>query len=150
MLEDNFDSENGGAAFTNYSGFTNWDVTDGTVDLIGNGFADFLPGNGLYLDLDGSSANAGTLASKTTFTLDPGEYRLQLDLAGSQVGGSNTVAVGLGDVYSESFTLPDTAPFATIIRNISVLTSTSCKLLFEHAGGDNIGLLLDHVTLVKQ
>ena len=37
IFEDNFDSENGGNYQLNYSGFANWDVTDGTVDLIGEG-----------------------------------------------------------------------------------------------------------------
>ncbi len=55
----------------NYAGFANWDVLDGFVDLIGNGFFDLLPGNGLYVDLDGSTGDAGKLISKTTFTLDP-------------------------------------------------------------------------------
>ena len=43
-MEDNFDSENGGAGAANYSGFANWVVTGGgTVDLIGNGTNDCRP-----------------------------------------------------------------------------------------------------------
>ena len=61
IFEDNFDSENGGNGVTNYTGFINWTVTDGTVDLIGNGYFDFFPGNGLYVDMDGSTNNAGKM-----------------------------------------------------------------------------------------
>jgi hypothetical protein len=71
----------------NYS-FINWDVEDGFVDLIGNGFFDFLPGNGLYVDLAGSSGPTvpnGRMVSKTPFSLVAGEsYRLSVTLAGNQ------------------------------------------------------------------
>lgn len=69
LLSDNFNSENGGAGTLNYAGFVNWTVSDGSVDLCGNGFCDFLPGNGLYVDMDGSTGNAGKLTSVATFTL---------------------------------------------------------------------------------
>lgn len=39
----------------NYVDFTDWDVVTNHVDLIGNGLFDFLPGNGLYVDLCGST-----------------------------------------------------------------------------------------------
>lgn len=38
-----------------YCGFQNWKV-EGSVDLLGNGFFDLLPGNGLYVDLVGSGS----------------------------------------------------------------------------------------------
>ncbi|MEZ5560441.1 MAG: hypothetical protein R3E86_18090 [Pseudomonadales bacterium] len=47
IFSDNFDGENGGVGALNYNSFAHWTVLDGTVDLIGNGFFDFLPGNGL-------------------------------------------------------------------------------------------------------
>ena len=50
IFSDNFNAENGGTGVLNYNSFNNWTVTDGTVDLIGNGFFDFYPGNGLYVD----------------------------------------------------------------------------------------------------
>ncbi len=36
LLQDDFTAENGGAGVLNYFGFANWDVTDGSVDLLGN------------------------------------------------------------------------------------------------------------------
>lgn len=148
LFADDFDSENGGNGELNYFGFANWNVMAGSVDLIGNGFADFLPGHGLYLDLDGTTFAAGTLETKTTFTLVPATYRLQFSLAGSQLGQANRVDVTLGHVYSESFTLESDVPFTTITRDIVVSTETSGKLVFQAFGNDNIGLLLDNVRLL--
>jgi len=149
LLDDDFDSEHGGKGQLNYSEFANWDLTKGTVDLIGHGFWDVFPDHGLYLDLDGSTREAGRLQSRTAFRLESGEYRLEFDLAGSPLSGPNTVTVSLGRAYSEDFTLAVKEPFRTIARAIPVQTSTSTRLIFEHAGGDNQGLLLDNVKLTK-
>jgi len=149
LLDDNFDSENGGVGQDDYTGFANWNVVSGSVDLVGNGSDDFLPGNGLYVDMDGSMGAGGTLESKQTFTLQPGPYLLQFRLAGAQRPDPNvnTVTVTLGTVFSESFTLANSDPFALISRTIFVTSATSAKLSFAQNGGDNQGLLLDNVTL---
>ena len=47
----------------NYNSFSQFSVTNGTVDLIGNGFFDFYPSQGRYVDLDGSTGNAGLLGT---------------------------------------------------------------------------------------
>ena len=149
ILEDDFDSENEGRGTLNYSGLTNWDTARGTVDLIGHGFWDYFPEYGLYLDLDGTTGEAGRLESKTTFKLESGEYRLEFDLAGSPRSGPDTVTVSLGNVYSEDFTSALNEPFRTVSRTIQVRIPTSAKLIFDHEGGDSEGLLLDNVKLTK-
>jgi len=149
ILEDDFDFENQERGTLNYSDFANWDVTRGSVDLIGHDFYDFFKGHGLYLDLDGSTGEAGRLESKTRFTLESGEYRLQFDLAGSPMSGPNTVTVSLGNLYREDFTLEANEEFGTIARTIRVPTTTSAKLIFDHSGRDNEGLILDNVKLTK-
>lgn len=69
-----------------YDAFTYWDVTGGTVDLLGNGFFDFLPGNGLYVDLIGVSGSNGSLVTKTAIALTSGHtYSLTAWLAGNQL-----------------------------------------------------------------
>src|SRR5207249_4179722 len=135
---------------SNFTAFGNWNVTDGSVDLIGPGYYDPLPGNGLYLDLDGSTGNAGRLESRTTFELEPGTYELKFNLAGSHRGDTNSVAVSLGSLFTETFTRNSNDPFATITRIISVPALSSAKLIFDHQGSDNIGLLLDNVKLTNQ
>lgn len=70
----------------NYCGFDKWAVVDGHVDLVGNGFLDLLPGNGLYVDLAGSRAPyKGTLLLRDSLAVEAGKkYRMNLDLAGNQ------------------------------------------------------------------
>lgn len=151
LLSDNFDTENSGNGSLSFTGFTNWDVTLGTVDLIpvGPNF-DFFPGNGLYVDLDGSSRDAGILSSKTTFNFDEGTvYNLQFALGGSTRGDSNSVTVSLGSLFSEVFTLPSNAGLNVITRTFTALASSTGKLSFANAGGDNIGLILDNVNLTS-
>jgi hypothetical protein len=126
----------------------NWNVTRGSVDLLGNGLFDFFPGNGLYLDLDGSTLAAGKLESKNTYSFNAGDtINLDFKLAGSQRGGTDTVTVSLGSLYNEVFTLPSANPFTTITRSFTVSSATSAGLIFDHAGADNNGLLLDNVVL---
>jgi hypothetical protein len=142
-LVDSFDSENGGTPTLNYFGFANFNVTNGSVDLIGNGFFDFFPGNGLYVDLDGSTGDAGVFTSNTLFA--PGNYSLMFDLAGSQRGSTETVNVSFGS-YSEVFTLASDMAFTTVARNATVGAGGS-NLVFSNTGGDNIGGLLDNVIV---
>ena len=149
ILEDNFDSENGGVGVLNYNSFTNWTVSDGTVDLIGNGYFDFLPGNGLYVDMDGSTGNAGLMQSKLV-NLNPGSYKLTFELAGNHRNDASEtvkVKVDLGNVFSEEISLTRYDPFILFERNFTISTATSAGLSFEGIGGDNIGMLLDDVKL---
>jgi subtilisin-like proprotein convertase family protein len=71
-----------------YSDFKNWTV-EGGVDLQGNGFFDYLPGNGLFVDLiEGllPTENNGTLTLKTPISLVTGDtYRLTVRMAGNQI-----------------------------------------------------------------
>jgi hypothetical protein len=147
---DNFDAENGGVGTLNYTGFAQWDVTAGSVDLIGNGFYDFFPGNGLYLDMDGSTGAAGTIVTQDGITLQPGAYELSFALAGNQRGYGDdqvTAQVSLGAIYSESFILSSGVPFTTYTRQFSIASPTVVSLSFAAAGNDNVGMLLDNVTL---
>lgn len=150
LLSDNFNTENNGFGKFDYSNLTNWNVTDGTVDLIGNGYFDVLEGNGLYLDLDGTTFKAGRLESKSSFNFSPGDQVvLSFSLAGSQRDGKNSVDVSLGNLYRESFELSGTEPFRKITRSFTVTSITSGRLVFDHGkeGSNNVGLLLDNVEL---
>ena len=74
-----------------YTNFINWNVVDnGSVDLIGRGFYDFVPGNGLYIDTAGSGNAGGSMSwygrmeSKTEFTFVSGhQYKLSWKSAGN-------------------------------------------------------------------
>jgi hypothetical protein len=144
LFSDNFDSEALGLS----TGLDNWTISDGTIDVIGTGSFDFYPGNGNYLDLDGSSGNAGKITTNTAFNLLPGTYTLSFQLGGSARGGSDSVTVALGSIYSEVFTLAFNAGLQNITRTINLAAAAgSGALSFENAGGDNVGLILDDVSL---
>jgi len=151
MFSDNFNTENGGVGTLNYTGFANWDVSGGSVDLIGNKYFDFYPGNGLYVDLDGSTGNAGILTTKTAFAFAPGTYQLSFDLGGSARTGSpsDTVyaKIALGTLLDKTFTLPYNSPLTTYTLTFSVASLTSGNLSFENVGSDNMGAILDNVQL---
>lgn len=150
LLADAFDTENDGAGTLTYTAFANWVVREGSVDLIGNGYFDHVPGHGLYLDLDGSTGEAGTLATRDELALEPGRYLLEFALAANPTdAAANTVTVTLGSLYTESFTRTreGQAAFEPIQRTIDVARPTRAHLVFRHEGGDNLGLILDDVRL---
>ncbi|MBC6432664.1 PEP-CTERM sorting domain-containing protein [Nostoc sp. HG1] len=151
LLQDDFNQENNGVGTLNYNQFANFNVKNGSVDLIGNTLFNFLPGNGLYVDLDGSTGKAGTLESKTTFNFQAGDLvNLSFKLAGNQRNdGIESVAVSLGSLFNETFSLPKLQGFTTISRSFTVASATNATLKFVEAGGDNVGLLLDNVNLTK-
>ena len=146
LLSDNLDTE---TLALNYAGFADWNVLNATMDVIGPGFFDLQAGHGRYVDMDGSSGDAGRLESKTLFSLDPGDYRLDFLLAGSQRGDTNSLTASLGSFFSETFTRTSAEPFAPLSRTFNIAAGSTARLAFDHTGGDNLGLLLDDVTLTR-
>ena len=147
IFSDNFDADAGSVL---NASLINWDVTAGSIDVIASGdFAINCVGNiGNCVDLDGSNLAAGTIETKSTFNLPAGDYRLTFDLSGNQRSGqSDSVTVSLGTVFNELFQKAPADLFENIVRDFSVAAATSANLVFAHAGGDNIGLILDNVTL---
>lgn len=148
VFEDNFDAEAGGASILNYNSFANWSVTLGTVDLLGPSHG-LLAGTGSYVDLDGSTLDAGVMETTSTFLLAPGMYELSFSLAGNRRNSStDSVDVSLGGLYGETFAIPGTQALTSYTRTINVGSATGATIKFDHAGGDNVGILLDNVRLV--
>lgn len=147
---DSFDGENGGVAKLNYTGFANWTVSNGTVDLIGNAYFDLQPGNGLYVDLDGSTKDAGKITS-VPINLVQGTYKLSFKLAGNlrNYDTLDTVAVqvNMGGLLDKVYTLAKDAPFTLVEETLVVSGPTAVTLSFEGSGGDNVGMLLDDVAI---
>jgi len=154
LLNDTFETENGGVGRAVFSGFTNFVAAD--IDLLGPNFFQNLctsaGHNGLCVDMEGNGN--GSLTTRTAYSLGTGTATIQFDLAGDQrPGRNNTVTVSLVTptaqvLFSEQFALEDPAPFQTITRNVSVASSTTAFLRFESGGpADSFGLLLDNVVL---
>lgn len=153
IFQDNFDSEAGpvGTSSLNYTTFNNWTVSDGTVDVVSNGGwgISCVGGSGKCVDLDGSTGNAGILTS-SLLSLGVGTYNLSFDISGNQRGGSaDSFTLALGGFLNESFNLSATAPWQTITRSFTVLGDSTNNIIFNHLGGDNIGIMLDNVSLSK-
>jgi hypothetical protein len=132
----------------------NWNVVSGSIDVLSAG--NLCGPSGDYskcVDLDGTGAMAGTIATKATFNLAPGLYQLSFDLAGAnrKWRGSevNTVNVSLGSFFSEDLTMLQWDPFTTITREILIENGGAAKIQFAHQGSDWIGLLLDNVSLAR-
>ncbi len=143
VFSDNFD----GDAQALSSVPSGWTVTGGTVDVIPlGGSFHFLPDtNGNYIDLDGSSGQAGTLSRKLT-GLAPGAYMLTFELAGNHRDGgveATDVTISGGDdaVYFPS--MNDSGVF-TLYGYSSDGTLT---ISFHDDSHDNIGALLDNVSV---
>jgi PEP-CTERM motif len=123
LLSDNFETQNGGVGQLNYTGFTNFTVTNsgsgGAVDLIGNGFFDFYPGNGLYVDICGSSSACGVFTANNVFAA--GNYTVMLSLGGNARSAiSDITTVGFG-TSSTSYQLTEFQQ-ATEVWNVSLAT----------------------------
>lgn len=143
LFADNFNAE---TRALNAS-LTNWTVSNGSIDVIGTGYFNFYPEKGNFLDLDGSTRNAGKITTHTAFSLNPGiTYLLSFDLGSSKYGDTNSVNVSLGN-FSEIFTLAPNAGWQQFTRSFTVLSGMSSNLSFDHAGGDNMGLMLDNVSV---
>jgi len=152
VFSDNFNSTT--AQQLNQTVFTNWTVTSGAVDVIGDGGSyALLPfGNGNYVDLNGSIGQPGQLTTKMTF--GAGTYVVSFDLAGSQGGDgfvdpiskTTQVAFSIGGA-TQSLTLNPLSPLTTY--SFTFTTSAPGKLSFTDlsGGNNNVGNLLDNVSV---
>jgi hypothetical protein len=143
IFSEDFGSGNNRGALTTLD---NWDVTRGNVDLW-----NFPTFPGYSLDMDGSNANA-TIETKSTFNFTPGNiYELSFSF------GNNTHA---GNVLNFTFTDPSifnetlpisiagTPPAINIVRQFTVSSPTSAKLVFSEQGSASYGgSIIDDIQL---
>jgi hypothetical protein len=149
IFSDNFDSYTPGIPWLTWAG-TNWSVSDGSVDLIGEGTSwNLIPGHGLYVDMDGSTNDAGKITS-ILISMNPGDYILSYDVAGNQRDGGDDsviVQVGGGSLVDTTTTAGQNAPFTTISIPFTIGTAIAASISFDGVGSDNVGLLLDNVAI---
>ena len=142
---DEFDSENGGVGVLDYTMFNNFNVTQGSVDLIGNDLFVIYPGNGLYVDLNGSSGQSGKMESMQDIA--PGAYILRFLIGNNpDVGQVNSMTVSLG-TYSETFLRDGNMDLELISR--AVFVDSQSKLRFEtpFSDNDNGGVIIDAISV---
>jgi hypothetical protein len=156
FLVDDFDDENGGVAQLDYSDFQNWTPTGGGVDIVGNGgFFDYDLYNGsqardgLLVDL--SETSAGGLTSIREFTLEPGEYLVQLDMVGAFDTSSDSydVTIALGAPRVRTFSVPARLPFATYTQRWTVTSRSTARLEIVHSPVGFDGTRIDDVLFMR-
>ena len=161
IFTDNFNADRLGLNKTTFVG--GWTVGNGSVDVIGAGPAfepgagpgqsgnatnyNYLPGNGNYIDLDGSSSDAGMFSKSLTLTAGT-TYVASFQLAGSQRNFTESVTATFGTA-STGFTYTQLTPFTTSTLTFTPTTTGSYLLWFGEpgTGGNNEGLLLDNVSV---
>ena len=153
VLSDNFNADALALNWTGDSVFTSNAVADAggaiaSTDLIGSGYFDFFPGNGNYVDLDGSTGYgnlpvAGQLESNSA--VGAGKYTLTFDLGGNARGAADqTTVISLGG-FTDSITLASGAPLAT--HSVTFNTAGGNLFFTESGPSDQQGNILDNVTL---
>jgi hypothetical protein len=104
-----------------------------------------IPGNGSYVDLDGTTLNSG-LFSNNVNLVGGTTYTLSFDLAGSHRGSTETVNVNFGSTAA-SYSLDSADPFSTRTLNFTPGSDGSYSFSYLNVGGDNVGVLLDNVSV---
>lgn len=139
LFSDDFQGES--SSGLNYTNFVNWDVSEGTVDLLSSG------GNpGAWVDLDGSSSNSGRFETKSSFNFSAGTiYTLSFDY--QTTGNSNTADVSVGTATFQVGT--STGGWQSFSNTFSFASDTSAKLAFQDLGNDNVGLGIDNVRIAS-
>ena len=145
IFADNFDAD---PTTNNATRFVHgWTVSNGTVDVDGTGFVhNEMPGNGHYVDLDGSTMRAGVLSN--SFAAGAGGiYTLSFDLAGNQRNwGADTVEVTFGTTR-QTYVIGPSDPITTRTLTFAPASSGRYSLSFHNLGGDNRGAFLHQVTV---
>lgn len=147
MFADNFDTDTLALNALSFNG--GWSVSGGTVDVIGAGGGfDLAPGNGHYIDLDGSTNNAGVFANAVS-VVGGQTYTLSFALAGNQRGaGADSVEVNFGSV-SQVFTRNSSDAFQRFTVSYTATANGKAGFSFIDSGNDNQGALLDRVAVVS-
>jgi hypothetical protein len=146
LFSDNFDAE----ALELNAVLDNWRVQRGAVDAIGNGFFDFYPGNGVYLDMDGSINEAGTIRTLSRFSFDAGAtYRITFDL-GVNGTGAEKLRFGIKGLATFVRRVPAggiSPDLVGVTRTFTAGSDLRAALFLRAFGGDNFGPIVDNVVL---
>lgn len=155
IFSDNFDAQ-GSSSVLNFNAFGNWAVTGGsaknphTVDYIrSSDYSINCVGNlGGCVDLDGSTGHAGVMTTKDAFALLAGTtYLFSLDLSGNQRNNNtDRVSFGFQGFDGQTVALQGDA-FNTFVFSFTPDADVLAKLFIQNAGNDNIGAILDNVSL---
>ncbi|ARE41881.1 hypothetical protein RGUI_3740 [Rhodovulum sp. P5] len=132
----------------NFTGLDSFTIVNGSVDLFGNGGYSLSCQSAGCLDLDGSTSDAARLESTALSFVAGVTYTLEFTVSGNQRGRANdTLEYGLTGLLNGPLTLTGNDSFQTITRTFTMLADATASIYFDHAGGDNYGIILDSVTV---
>jgi hypothetical protein len=145
IFTDNFDADALGMNKIDF--LSGWNVDGGAVDVIGIGGAwNLIAGAGHYIDLDGSKMQGGVFA-KSINLLAGVTYQASFFLAGNhRKAGNDLVKVSFGD-QKASYVVREDDGFTQATLMFTPDASGSYALRFHNLGNDNMGALLDDVSL---
>ena len=145
---DAFLLDNNGQPAQNFNTFFLWDVTDGSVDLVGGN----VPGavdqtNGRFVELGGSTGDAGQFATRVPIPFLPGvKYRLSFDYKSSD-GNLNSAQVSVGSqVFNVSTDSTALLSFSRVLRFDAPVNE---RLVFQNLEDDDSGIGIDNVIVVE-
>lgn len=126
--------------------FGPWNVTAGSVDTL-NSYPGLTCHSGTgCVDMDGSTSAAGTI--QRTFAATAGlQYVLTFWYSGNQRGGSDSMTVSLGTSTLSLTNIPSSQGYTQGTVFWTAPSTGTATVQFAHAGADNVGILLDDVTL---
>jgi hypothetical protein len=129
-----------------------WFITAGNVDLILDDLAGTYPGNGKFVDMDGTGDNANaTIVSNQLLSLTPGTYHLTFGLGDNKKINDSELNINLGPVFHQSLKAPIGRPALEFYHfEFTVIAGTTGTLSFQEIGiPDWHGTLLDDVLLYR-
>lgn len=163
VFSENFDGENNGSSSLAFTTFSQFDVTQGEVDLIAQGDfgLDCAGGTGSCLDLDGSAGNNNTseLVSTPIELIAGTTYTFSFDFSGGQVlsliddprfGATDTFIASIGNLVSTTITVMRGDAFQTFMTTFVAQATETVSISFLTPGAsDFIGAKLDNILLVE-
>ena len=82
--------------------------------------------------------------------LAAGSYVLTFDISGNQRNRpADSMSLTLGGYINDTISLSASAPWQTVNYSFDVTTASNNSISFNHNGGDNIGIMLDNVSLAS-
>lgn len=151
IISDGFESyaaPSGSALLVSAPGtFGPWTVNAGSIDILNN-----YPGLPCHtgnqcLDMDGSTNAAGTI-SQSFAGVAGTTYTLAFWYSGSQRGDVNSMTVTLGTQSVAITNVPSNLPWTQAGFSFTPSANGPVTLQFAHSGGDNVGILLDDVSVI--
>uniref|UniRef100_UPI0037BEE5A5 hypothetical protein n=1 Tax=Chamaesiphon sp. VAR_48_metabat_403 TaxID=2964700 RepID=UPI0037BEE5A5 len=142
LLSENFNSVSTGQNLT--SGIPSFNVI-GDVDVLGSSpiLFDAYPGNGNYIDLNGS--RTGGLSSIAAFTFNAGDsVTIAFDYGPS--GQNENFTASLGSIFSIPFS-SNTLVFSKFSQTFTVSSPTTANLVFASGNSGVNGYIIDNVVL---